>query len=71
MLHQPEMFEGLDHGYGPNPHDIGGQQHWVVDENGIPVRADLTLESRNLETPCREICGVMNWLLSMSERVSL
>jgi hypothetical protein len=48
---QPEMFEGLDNGYGPNPHDIGGQQHWTVDENGMPIRADLSMEAVNLENP--------------------
>lgn len=49
--HQPELFEGLDHGYGPNPHDIGGAQHWTVDEHGIPIRADLSMEAANLENP--------------------
>lgn len=48
---QPELFEGYDHGYGPNPHDIGGQQHWVLDENGMPIRADLSMEAANLENP--------------------
>lgn len=48
---QAEMFEGPDQGYGPNPYDVGGQQHWVTDENGIPIRADLSMETRNLENP--------------------
>lgn len=48
---QPEMFEGVNHGYGPNPTDIGGTQHWVKDENGMPIRADLSMEARNLENP--------------------
>jgi len=48
---QPEMFEGPDQGYGPNPYDIGGEQHWVKDENGMPIRADLSMEAQNLENP--------------------
>lgn len=48
---QSEMFEGYDHGYGPYPHDIGGQQHWTLDENGMPIRADLSMEAANLENP--------------------
>lgn len=48
---QPEMFEGPDHGYGPNPYDVGGDQHWVKDENGMPIRADLSMEAQNLQSP--------------------
>jgi hypothetical protein len=28
-----------------------GQGHWVTDENGHPVRADLSMEAQNLENP--------------------
>lgn len=48
---QPEMFEGQGHGYGPTPYDIGGEQHWVKDENGMPIRADLSMEAQNLQNP--------------------
>lgn len=48
---QPEMFEGQDHGYGPNPNDAGGPSHWVKDENGMPIRADLSLENQQLQNP--------------------
>ena len=47
---QPEMFEGYDHGYGPNPFEATPAD-WRVDENGMPIRADLSMEAANLENP--------------------
>jgi len=42
--------EGLNH--GPNPFGTSDTTtHWVTDENGMPIRADRSMEAQNVQEP--------------------
>lgn len=49
-LRQMELLEPDNQGKAANPYEA---QHgtWAVDENGIPVRTDISMEAANLENP--------------------
>lgn len=47
---QAELFDQPEQGRMPNPYEaVTGD--WRIDENGIPVKVDLSMEARNLEQP--------------------
>lgn len=47
---QHPLFDQPEQGYGANPYGAH-MGDWRVDENGMPIRADLSLEAQNLENP--------------------
>lgn len=47
---QTPMFDQPEQGYGANLYGAH-MGDWRVDENGMPIRADLSLEAQNLENP--------------------
>lgn len=47
---QMALFDIPEEGRMPNPYEaVTGD--WRIDENGIPIKADLSMEARNLEQP--------------------
>jgi hypothetical protein len=48
--HQMPLFEQDQMGQQRSPYG-GGKGEWRVDENGIPVRTDISMEAANLEQP--------------------
>lgn len=49
-LSQQELLDADNQGGGANPFEAQ-QGEWRLDENGIPVRVDISMEAHNLENP--------------------
>jgi hypothetical protein len=47
---QQELLTPDNQGKAANPYEAQ-EGYWTVDENGIPIRADLSMEAQNLENP--------------------